>query len=95
MMRALALGAMIGLSACASIPSSEAMTDQLDYGDAKVAKMVGHVWREALRAETLKRSGASDLRVIAPGTVVTMDYRPDRLNIETDDQGRITRLKCG
>lgn len=33
-------------------------------------------------------------RIIAPGTAVTMDYRPDRLNIELDDKDRIIRVHC-
>lgn len=35
------------------------------------------------------------VRIIPPGTAVTMDYNPARLNIETDAQGRITRVYCG
>ena len=34
-------------------------------------------------------------RVIGPDTAVTQDYRPDRLNIHTDDDGTITELTCG
>lgn len=35
-----------------------------------------------------------DVRHIRPDTQVTMDYRPDRLNIIIDDKGVITELKC-
>ncbi|MFN3936352.1 MAG: I78 family peptidase inhibitor [Gemmobacter sp.] len=35
------------------------------------------------------------VRVIAPGTAVTMDYRTDRLNLETNRRNRITRVYCG
>ena len=34
-------------------------------------------------------------RVIGPGDAVTMDYRTDRLNIETDAAGRVTKVRCG
>ena len=95
MRRALALMAVAGLTACTPMPRSEVMNDELGCGDGKVTKLVGQVWSESLRAGTLKHSGARELRVIAPGMAVTMDYRPDRLNIETDAQGRITRIKCG
>lgn len=37
----------------------------------------------------------TELRLIRPGTAVTMDFRPDRLNIETDADERITRVYCG
>ena len=35
------------------------------------------------------------VRIIAPGSAVTMDYRADRLNADLDAAGRITRLWCG
>ena len=34
-------------------------------------------------------------RVIEPGTAVTEDYRPDRLNIDVDAGDRITGVWCG
>ncbi len=34
-------------------------------------------------------------RVIGPDDAYTMDYRPDRLNIYTDEDGIITEVKCG
>nr|WP_284040697.1 I78 family peptidase inhibitor [Phaeovulum sp. NW3] len=34
------------------------------------------------------------VRVIRPGMAVTMDYRPDRLNIEIDARNRIARVHC-
>jgi len=40
-------------------------------------------------------SGHEPLRIIPPGTAVTMDHRPDRLNVETDAAGIITRIFCG
>lgn len=35
------------------------------------------------------------VRVIGPDTVVTFDYRPDRLNLNHDYTGTITRVYCG
>ncbi|MDY0957429.1 I78 family peptidase inhibitor [Sphingomonas sp. CFBP8993] len=95
MIRLSAMPALIGLAACAPMTKSEQNAGSGACGDARVAHLVGKVWSESLRAQILKTSSAASLRVIAPGTVVTMDYRPDRLNIETDDQGRVTRLRCG
>jgi hypothetical protein len=34
-------------------------------------------------------------RVIEPGTAVTEDYRPTRLNIDVDASGTITGVWCG
>jgi hypothetical protein len=35
------------------------------------------------------------MRVIEPGMAVTMDYRPDRINFELDQEGRIATVRCG
>ncbi|MCE8519122.1 hypothetical protein KBY27_21280 [Ruegeria pomeroyi] len=34
-------------------------------------------------------------RVIGPDSLVTQDYRPNRLNVSTDKAGLVTRLSCG
>lgn len=39
--------------------------------------------------------GHDRIRVINPGDVITMDLRPDRLNLETGVDGRIKTLRCG
>ncbi|UWP88559.1 I78 family peptidase inhibitor [Aliiroseovarius crassostreae] len=33
-------------------------------------------------------------RIIRPGDAVTMDYRPERLNVKVNDRGRITSFQC-
>ncbi len=35
------------------------------------------------------------MRVIRPGEAVTMDFAPNRLNVEVDEQERISRVYCG
>lgn len=47
--------------------------------------------REALASVTLP----APVREITPGTMVTKDFRPNRTNIDIDDQGRIVRAWCG
>ncbi|PSL22333.1 I78 family peptidase inhibitor [Shimia abyssi] len=34
-------------------------------------------------------------RVIAPGAIVTTEYLPQRLNVEHNDRGAITKAWCG
>ena len=34
-------------------------------------------------------------RIIEPGMAVTMDYRPDRMNIEVEESGWIMAVYCG
>lgn len=35
------------------------------------------------------------VRILPPGAMMTMDHRPDRLNVELDENGNITRVWCG
>lgn len=35
------------------------------------------------------------VRVLPPGSAMTMDYRAERLNMELDEEDRITRIWCG
>ncbi|WP_380786647.1 I78 family peptidase inhibitor [Sphingomonas sp. R86521] len=57
--------------------------------------LVGKRASDARGDVLLKRSGASTLRWIAPNTMVTQDFRQERLNVHTDDKGRITQVSCG
>jgi len=57
--------------------------------------LVGRAASSQLGTEALRLTGARDLRWIPPGGMVTMDYRPDRLNIETDAQNRVRTIRCG
>lgn len=34
-------------------------------------------------------------RIYARGDMVTMDYRPERLNVVTGDDGTVVEVKCG
>lgn len=43
--------------------------------------------------ETMRFGGP--VRVIEPGMAVTMDYLPNRLNIELDQYRMINRVSCG
>lgn len=38
---------------------------------------------------------AQPLRIIPPGTAVTMDYSPRRLNVDLDENDLIVRIWCG
>lgn len=47
-------------------------------------------------AERAKRlSGANAVRFLELGAIVTMEFRADRLNLDLDKNGRITRARCG
>jgi len=54
---------------------------------------------KTLSAEELeqarKDAGAQSVRSIAPGQVMTMEFRADRLNVELDEQGVVVSVRCG
>lgn len=46
--------------------------------------------------QAMQMTGATIVRQIAPGQGVTMDYRQERVTLETDPRtGRIIRASCG
>lgn len=45
--------------------------------------------------EIIRASGSRRLQWIPAGTMVTMDYREDRVRIWLDAQGRVERVNCG
>ena len=74
----------------------ERFKEALESCDASAAsELIGMQLTDELRERALALAGAEMLRVIAPGTVVTMDYRTDRLNVMTDEEGAITGFRCG
>ena len=92
----LTIAAALGLGACAP-----AMTEP-DMAPTCLAEsyqgLVGGSEENAL--ETLAdlvlfSEPPPDIRYIGPGDAVTMDFRPDRMNIELDATGTVTRVYCG
>jgi Peptidase inhibitor I78 family len=66
-----------------------------ECGKSLVQSFVGIRANATLREEIATRSGARTVRWIEPGMAVTMDFRPDRLNVELDEDGVITAMRCG
>jgi hypothetical protein len=64
-------------------------------GAEKVGSLSGKQSGPGTAAEAMRLSGASRVRIIAPDTIVTMDYSETRLNLHTDDKGKILSAKCG
>lgn len=40
-------------------------------------------------------SGARTLQWVAAGSMVTMDFRADRVRVYLDEQNRVQRVSCG
>ena len=69
--------------------------DAADCGADKLDRWLNVLPTETVKAEIREAVGHDRIRYIAPGDAVTMDLRPDRLNVETGVDGRIKLFRCG
>ncbi|NUB44681.1 hypothetical protein GEU84_009825 [Fertoebacter nigrum] len=93
MMRlALAMTAAAALAACQmeTPPAPPADLPENACGAAALQNLVG---QPASVLETMRF--AATTRIIRPDMAVTMDFSPERLNIEIDRAEMISRVACG
>jgi len=98
-MRNALLMPLFALAACATAPAGPAgPAATAPAGTCRndaLASFVGQPATAALGAKMLAASGARDLRWVAKGMMVTMDYRDDRLTVHLDAANRVERARCG
>lgn len=87
------LAAALLLAACVPIAEDVEMPTVPPENACGAAELSGLAGQNRKVLEAMKFKGP--VRVIEPGMAVTMDYHPQRLNIELDGKGTITRLSCG
>lgn len=86
------------LAGCAAAPQED--SPAATKGDGRCdAAPVQNLLEKRITSDLAERarikSGAAQLRVTQPNQPVTMDYNPQRLNIDIDDDDIIIRLSCG
>lgn len=93
----LALLATLLLAGCASSPTgSNDSRDEARLCDASSVQQARGQRLTLERVEQLQQqAGASLVRVLAPNEMATLEYNPQRLNIDIDDAEIIERLSCG
>lgn len=99
-----------GLTACASSGTQNTSSDTVtssgsgtppsstnftDCDAQSVQNMVGRQYSESLDSQLKSGANASQLRVLKPGQVMTMEYNPSRLNVIVEGDGSISALRCG
>lgn len=68
----------------------------MDPCDAdQVRSLVGQQATDDVIEQARVDAGAEIVRTLRPDEVVTMEFREGRLNIDVDDAGNITGLRCG
>lgn len=86
--------AIFAVAACAPIaplpgvPTGECSAKGL-------GNLIGGSATPSLVNRAKRRAGASVVRVLKPGQIVTMEYLNGRLNVNVDDRNRVKSFNCG
>lgn len=87
---------LLSVAACTAMPPVDAPRGPATVCVADDAtSAIGHAATPEVVERARIESHSNDVRVIEPGQAVTMDYRADRLNIDVNERGAITGLRCG
>lgn len=85
---------ILPIAGCAATPEHPPrLAERCDV--APLQSMTGQAATAELAADAMRRVGARTVRWKTPNGAVTMDYRPDRLNISVDADNRVTGFDCG
>ena len=49
----------------------------------------------ALSAQAKQDANATEVRILKPGEMVTMEFNGERLNLEVDEKQQVTAVRCG
>ncbi|HEU4820871.1 MAG TPA: I78 family peptidase inhibitor [Qipengyuania sp.] len=63
-------------------------------GATAASETIGRKDTPSLRAEVVRKVGHNRIRWLPPGSIVTQDLRSDRLNVDIDEGGVVTRVRC-
>ena len=74
-------------------PSAPVAGGRCDAAGAQFA--VGQQASAALLAQARIKSGSQDARFIGANDMVTLEYRSNRVNLNTDTNGKVVRVTCG
>lgn len=87
---------LLSIAACSTVPPPGAVERVTGNCNAEGARWtIGKAATPEVVDDARLGSQSRDVRVIEPGQAVTMDYRHDRLNIDVNELGAITGVRCG
>lgn len=96
---ALLLADCAGTSGPAGTASGESRSpmasDTARCDSDRVQNLVGQPYSERQAENARQRSGASSVRTLMPGQVMTMEYNPTRLTIIVGSQQEVSSIRCG
>ncbi|MDF2493363.1 I78 family peptidase inhibitor [Sphingomonas sp.] len=88
------LAAAVLLSGCATATSGSSGGDGAMMCNANAAERFVGLPLKGNEEAAQRAAGAQVIRAYVTGDALTMDYRSDRLNIETDPNGKIVAVSC-
>lgn len=87
---------LLSIAACSTMPPPGAVEQVSGMCNAESARWaIGKAATPEVVEDARLATQSRDVRVIEPGQAVTMDYRHDRLNIDVNERGAITSVRCG
>lgn len=93
---------LMALSACTATGSDKVAeatpppppSMEPNCGADQLGAYVGQPASDEVIAAITQWRGDKPMRVLRPGQPVTMDYRPDRLNVQIGEDGKIKGFNC-
>lgn len=74
-------------------PTAPGMGDPCDA--SVVQSLIGQEATEEVVEQARIDAGAETARTLRPDQAVTMEFREGRLNVDVDENGTVTSLRCG
>ncbi|MGY1446861.1 I78 family peptidase inhibitor [Pseudomonas chlororaphis] len=91
--------AAVVLTGCStSSPDKDTVVTESGHSrcEAKAAEFaIGKKASPELLEQARTRAGAQNARILKPNDMITLEYRSDRLNLNTDNNLVVTRVNCG
>ena len=94
-MRSSIILSALALAACSTVPAEGTEPAGGACKDEGLSSFVGQDATEATGSELLKESGANALRWVPKDSMVTMEFRADRVTAYLDANNKIERVSCG
>jgi peptidase inhibitor I78 family protein len=97
-MRNVVLLAASLLGACSTAPAAtpvHGVTPGHKCETDDTARFIGQPGTSETGAAIKQASHAAVLRWAPPGTMLTMDFREDRVTVHLDEANKVTEIKCG
>lgn len=94
----MAVALLAGCSTTSSESQKDPVTTEAGHGrcEATAAEFaLGKKASPELLEQARKKAGAQNARFLKPDDMITLEYRSDRLNLNTDQKLMVTRVNCG